>query len=235
MYEQTILCLANSRKPPSGRCIAGKILVDGECRQWLRPVSARPTHEVSEAERRYQNGRSATLLDIVEIPLISAQPFNFQQENHVLDADYYWNKVGTASWDLVKSAVDDFDHQFWSHSLSTYHGVNDKISEDDVNLFQSSLKLIEVSNLEIRVQVEDGYQGRPGKRKVRGFFNYRGTQYLLSISDASLEDEYLHGENGYYPIGNAILCISLVEVYHGYSFRVIASVITRSLCETTNA
>jgi len=36
---------------------------------WVRPVSARASHEVSEEERRYETGEKAQLLDVVTIPL----------------------------------------------------------------------------------------------------------------------------------------------------------------------
>jgi hypothetical protein len=235
MYEQTIICLANSRKPPSGRCIAGKVVDGGGVQQWVRPVSARPSHEVSEAERRYRDGTLAKVLDIITVPLVEHQPFGFQFENYVLDADYYWEKAGTASWADVLRAVDQFDAQFWSHSQSTYHGTNDKVAEADVAGFGSSLKLVHVHDLQITVELEDGYQGRPGKRKVRGRFTYRGRNYLLSVSDAVVEDEYLRRPDGQYAVGEAVLCISLVEVFHGFSFRVIASVITQQRCEAVNA
>jgi hypothetical protein len=235
MYEQTIICLANSRKPPSGRCIAGKVLFEGASGQWMRPVSARPSHEVSEAERRYPDGTLARLFDILTVPLIEPKPFGFQQENHVLDADYSWEKPGVASWAQVQAALDPFDARFWSRSQNTQNGLRDKIAEDDLAHIDSSLKLIQVTDLLISVQLEDGWQGRPGKRKVRGRFTYQNLQYLLSVSDASFEDEYLQRPNGNYPVGNAVLCVSLVEVFHGFSFRVIASVITQQRYEALNA
>jgi hypothetical protein len=42
-----IVCLANSRKM-NGRCIAGRELNEGKAGAWIRPVSDRPHHEVSE-------------------------------------------------------------------------------------------------------------------------------------------------------------------------------------------
>src|SRR5262249_2283202 len=113
MYERTIMCLANSRKPPSGRCIAGKAFASGKATDWIRPVSARASHEVSEEERRYESGGKAQLLDIIEVPLREASPAGHQIENHVLDDQYYWEKKGVATWQQVLAAEDAYDVGFW--------------------------------------------------------------------------------------------------------------------------
>lgn len=119
MYEITVLCLANSRKPPSGRCIAGKQFDGATTKEWIRPVSARVSHEVSEKERRYETGTKAQLLDIIRIPLRKKDPQGHQVENHALDPDYYWEKKGSATWAQVKAAVDPYDTKFWIRSQST--------------------------------------------------------------------------------------------------------------------
>jgi hypothetical protein len=230
MYEKTIICLANSKKPPSGRCIAGKEVEDEVVGGWIRPVSNRPKHEVSEDERSYDNGRKVQLLDIVTVPFRSVSPLGHQIENHTLHDEYYWTKEGTATWHQVNAIVDPNDRVFWSHSQSTYHGHNDKVAEDDLAQIGSSLRLTRVHDLTIRVQSEDGYQGAPSRRRVRGEFTLLGQHYLLSVTDPVVEEQYLARNNGEYNIGEAILCISLVEVHYGYAFRVIASVITPDRC-----
>jgi hypothetical protein len=187
MYEITMICLANSRKPPSGRCIAGKEFAGNKVGKWLRPVSARPGHEVSEDERRYESGIKAQLLDILSVPLIRAAPFDHQVENHVLDDKFYWTKTGTADWNRVVSCVDAFDPAFWGNSQSTYHGQNDKVAEANVIKTGSSLKLILVSDLEVVVHVEDGYQGAQGRRRVRGRFTLNHAPYLMSITDPEMK------------------------------------------------
>ena len=105
-YTKTIVCLANSRKPPSGRCVAGREVASSGFGVWIRPVSARPTQEISEEERRYQNGTDPKVLDIITISMSGAQPQHHQQENHLVDDGYYWTKSGTVSWrDLLAAAV----------------------------------------------------------------------------------------------------------------------------------
>lgn len=232
MYTRTIICLANSRKRPSGRCIAGKELNNGQPGPWLRPVSNRPGHEVSEEERRYENGRSAQLLDIVRIPLGQPAPLGHQVENHVLDDQYYWAKEGVATWEQVVAAVDAPEAAFWAYLDSTFHGVNDKVREENVPRLGRSLQLIRVNDLTMKVRVEAGYQGRPGRRRVRASFTAMGHQFCLSVTDPVMEERYLAEENGEYRIGDAVMCISVSEVWqeYAYAFRLAASIITPERC-----
>ena len=79
MDIKRIVCLANSRKR-SGRCIAGKeILSDGGPGAWVRPVSDRATGEVSEDERQYEDGSDPSVLDVIDVPVLDAQPSSFQR------------------------------------------------------------------------------------------------------------------------------------------------------------
>ena len=75
-----ILCLANSRKL-SGRCVAGREIVNSQAGAWIRPVSDREHQEVSEEEQRYEDGTRPQVLDVIHLPLIEQRPHQFQQEN----------------------------------------------------------------------------------------------------------------------------------------------------------
>jgi len=97
-YTKDIVCLANSRKPPSGRCIAGKEMLKTGYGYWIRPVSERPSAEVSEEERRYEDGRDPRVLDIIAVPMKGPAPSLHQVENHIIDANYYWTKIGELPW-----------------------------------------------------------------------------------------------------------------------------------------
>src|ERR1051325_10735512 len=92
-----ILCLANSRKL-SGRCIAGREIVNKQPGAWIRPVSAREHQEVSWEERHYEDGSDPSVLDVMAVPLVKARPHLFQQENWLLDPNFYWRKAGRMDW-----------------------------------------------------------------------------------------------------------------------------------------
>ena len=104
-YNKTILCLANSRRP-TGRCIAGKEVVSDGYGNWLRPVSARDSEEISEEERRYEDGTDPKVLDIIRILFLEPRPTIYQTENHVIDDQDYWEKVDQAGWNDVIEALD---------------------------------------------------------------------------------------------------------------------------------
>lgn len=82
-----ILCLANSKKM-SGRCVAGREVLANGPGPWIRPISARPSEEVSEDERQYEDGSDPCVLDVIDIPLIRRQPHACQTENWLLDPNY---------------------------------------------------------------------------------------------------------------------------------------------------
>lgn len=231
MEIKTILCLANSRKPPSGRCIAGKEFDDGVAGAWIRPVSTRPGREVSEEERRYEAGTRVQLLDIVAVPIVQGSPMGHQVENVILDDRYYWEKNGEASWKQIQTAVDAPDPRYWSHSQSTYHGHNDKVGAHSLGQIGSSLKLIAVPTVQLLVRAESGFEDSHARRRLRARFEIEDEDYLLSVTDPEMEEQYLQQGVGTYELRDAVLCISLAEEWRDFAFRVVASIITPQRCK----
>jgi hypothetical protein len=222
-YNKTILCLANSRKT-SGRCIAGREIENGKLGPWIRPVSARENAELSEEDRRFEDGTDPRVLDIIRIPMIEPKPHAFQLENHLIDADYYWSLEGRGTWKQVRAAVDGAGEPLWNNMSSSYSGVRDRVAEDQAIPGDGSLRLIEVNDLEVSVVIEGAEFGN-GKRKVRGGFTHGGVHHYLSITDPPLERQYLKGQNGVFPVGKALLCVSLSEPFNGWAYKLIAAVI----------
>ncbi len=221
-YMKTIICLANSRKI-SGRCVAGKEYQGERFRNWVRPISARPTGELSEDDRRFQNGACAKLLDIVLIPMIEPRPHDYQVENHLINDRFYWSFVRKGTWADVQACLDREQGPLWTNHSSSYNGCCDRVAEGEAAEFRSSLKLVEVSDLLIEVATE-GAEFNNAKRRVRGHFSLNGTHYKLSITDPIVERRYLEGPNGNFNVGRAALSISLGELYAGYTYKLIAAV-----------
>lgn len=223
-YSKTILCLANSRKT-SGRCIAGREVTSNGYGGWIRPVSSRSTREISEEDRRYSDGNRATVRDIVRITMKGHVPSGCHVEDHQIDDEYYWDKLGEASWTDINQLVEPVTGPIWINGESTYHGVLDKIPVTQANGLASSLMLIKPQQLRINVSFESGLYGG-GKRRVRADFLAGQHRYLLQVTDPSFETDYLQKTDGSYPIQNAVLCISLSEPFHDYVFKLVAAVIT---------
>ena len=221
-YVKTIICLANSYKPPNGRCIAGREILPDEYGGWIRPVSARETAEVSVAEYSYQSGQIPSLLDIVEIPLLRAEPRRHQTENHVI-ASGRWVKKGELKWSELE-AILDHPASLWINSDSTKAGHYDCISQDEANTINASLLLIEPENFSVEV-VTNYFTG---KKNCRASFRYNGSYYNLSVTDPEVRNVFGNKPESSYPLENVYLCVSLTEPYEhdDRCHKLVAAVLT---------
>ncbi len=218
-----IICLSNSIKI-SGRCIAGKEYIGTNPGDWIRPISCREFCEISETEREYENGQTAQVLDIIKIPCKEHKPSGCQCENYLIDDNYYWEKEGEFSFNKLVTLLDEVEGNIWVNNYSSYYGINDRIPIDLSDLQDSSLLMIEPTELQIVVRSE-GEEFGNAKRKVRGFFIYNNQEYFLSVTDPIVKREFLGRPNGEYTIDNPkYLCISLGEEFQGYRYKLIATV-----------
>ena len=192
---------------------------------WVRPVSARPSEEISEEERRYENGQNAQVLDVIYVPMFEPKAHRHQSENHLIDDKYNWEKVGSANWADVEGALDTVSGPLWINGHSTWNGLNDQVPEAKVDSLASSLYLIRPTNLQINVGIEGGVYG-PAKRRVRASFSFDRLSYRLMVTDPVIERKYLAGQDGSSPVENAILCVSLGELFQGHAYKLVAAVIT---------
>ena len=229
MPVKRIVCLANSRKI-NGRCVAGIEIAGGQRLGWIRPVSAREHQEVSEYERQYRNGADPKVLDIIEVPLLEAQPHECQQENWLLDPEQYWVKTGTAAWNDVSQLADPVG-PLWTNGYHTYNGHNDRVPLTAAKTLMSSLCLIAVSGMTVAVFAPGEMFGNR-KRRVQGRFRHHGTEYRLWITDPLYEREYLAKQDGNYEIGESLLTVSLGEPFNDACYKLIAAIVERSKCQT---
>jgi hypothetical protein len=220
-----MICLANSRKPPSGRCVAGREVTSAGFGGWLRAVSARSSRELSLKERRYNDDRDPRVLDVISIEMMSPQPQHYQQENHLIDTSRRWLKQGTMAWHELQPAVEDPAGPLWLNGFSSCHGHNDRVPEALAAGLARSLYLVRPAQLRLVVGAEGNRFGPP-RRRVRARFHLCAHTYCFAVTDPWTEFEYLIKEDGETAVEEALLCISLSELYNGYAYKLAATVIT---------
>jgi hypothetical protein len=225
-YSKRIICLANSYKPPSGRCVAGiELLNNGVRGGWIRPVSARPGAELTYADYRYQNGSAPALLDVMDISFAGQATRGHQTENHLIDPRVYWSKVSVLAWKTL-STIQDKPTTLWANVDHTSLGVFDCMSSEIASALGSSLLLIHVDDFSIEVETNHF----SGKLAFRGTFTYKGTHHNFSVTDPRARDVFGPQGVGIYPIGEAYLCVSLTEPFEkdGRCHKLVAGILTKS-------
>lgn len=219
--RKRLICLANSWRS-GGRCVAGIELIENQSTGWIRPISARPTHEVATKEYEYENGTQPRLLDVISVPLLRPTPSGSQTENWILDPDRRWSKEGEVAWSDLKALAQSPD-RLWIPEFNSSKGTNDLVPEEPSKRLSNSLYLIHVP--ELTVDVHDVFTEYGFKRRVRGCFQYCRLTYSLSITDPEFNQEYCSREVGVYKIGEAFLTVSLAEPLNGSCSKLIAAVI----------
>lgn len=212
-----IVCLANSRKL-KGRCIAGKTYEGNRIGPWIRPVSGRPTEELSLSEQRLEDGTYPAVLDIIDVPLSEARPAGHQKENWLLDERTPWRKTGRLDYTQVDALLDQSE-PLWMGSKTTFW--NDYIPLNEARAVADSLRLIRVPSLTISV----AWDGLRQKVRVAGTFDYQGHHYRLFVTDPVVEGRFSDEAFGDYEIGACCLTISLGEPLRDKCYKLIAAVI----------
>lgn len=222
--KKSIVCLANSRKL-NGRCVAGIELAQGRRVGWIRPVSARDHEEISENEYQYPDGCDPRPLDVIDVPLIGPKPWDYQQENWLLNPSERWQRVDRLTWGDLPPLADPID-RLWYNRYSSIHGVNDRIPQEFARRLGSSLRLIRVDyvNLSVIAPNRDFPNSKP---RVMGTFSYAEDEYRFSVTDPIYEREYLRKEFGDYLIGESFVTVSLGEPYIEYCYKLIAAIMER--------
>jgi hypothetical protein len=225
-FVERVVCLANSRKS-LGRCIAGRRVSD---RSWFRPISDRDGHEISELDRRYPDGKTAQLLDVVDIPCHEPRPYRHQSENVLIDDRFYWTKHGRVTWEDIVNLVDR-DADLWANGHSAYYNRNNRIPEAHIDAGGGSLRLIELDEIVLHAAPKAPEFGNM-KLTVRASFNYRGDAYRLDLTDPDFEAACLHRGAGDYPLKQVVACISLTEPHTNqngetFAYKIVASIINQ--------
>jgi hypothetical protein len=160
-------------------------------------------------------------LDIIEIPLLRAEPRRHQTENHVVDSGGGWARRGQFPWDQLE-AIRDRPRSLWINRDSSSTGAYDRISHAEAATIHSSLLLVRPWNF----SVELGRNSRG--RTFRGSFSYRGIHYNFSVTDPVVRDVFAPKEDGGYPLNDIYLCLSLTEPYKDDKcYKLVAAIVSQ--------
>ena len=209
-----IVCLANSRKYQE-RCIAGRELLQGGLPgPWVRPVSAREHEGVSVVERHLADRGEPLLLDVIDVPVVEARPKSYQSENWLLDSSRPWELVGRYGPARLARLVEP-ESPLWVDGYNSGEGINDRMPTAVADGLDSSLRLIKVQGVSLRVT---NYKG---KSVLRVVFRHAGSDYGLRLTDPEYEIRYEGQPAGVYSLGESYLTISLGEPYEGNAYKLI--------------
>ncbi|MBB4910764.1 dual OB domain-containing protein [Actinophytocola algeriensis] len=217
--RKTIVCLANSRKN-AHRCVAGIEFPSPNSHRWIRPIGDRDGHGVSGQEIALDNGAQPQPLDVLEIGLTEWRPEGHQQENYLLDANTPWRWLGQLAWlDAIQLPMSQ--EPLWVNGSSTFRGLNDRIIVSAETAVTDSLRLI---RSQVTICVSNPYD--PERLlEVRASFQHAGEGYRLKVTDPTVENMFRPRGVGQYPIGDAILTISLGEEWQGELYKLVAAVV----------
>ena len=164
-------------------------------------------------------------MDVIDIPLLEHRPKDCQQENWLLDPEHYWEKTGAFEWDRLHE-IAEAGGTLWRNGHSTYNGTNDQIPLERATEEDSSLKLVHVDDVLLRVFAPSAAFGN-SKRRVQARVQFAGYQYALWVTDPRVERTYLAKDDGSYQFGECYLTVSLGEPFNENCYKLVAAVLKK--------
>nr|WP_161993818.1 hypothetical protein [Roseomonas nepalensis] len=205
--------------------MAGKVFAGSNKGRWVRPVNLINGGSLSSLDRRYKGGAEPAILDVIDIVLTKRCNHDYQPENYQINKDVYWSLVEEISSSQALTFLDPPSMGLWgTNHGSSGRGMNDRVPENLAPSYGSSLRLILVSDLKIRVATEGAAFGE-SRRSVRGSFTYEGDYYTLKITDPEIEEFYTAGDDSVDDVGKAMLCVSLGELLNGFAYKLSAGIV----------
>ena len=222
----TLVILTNSQKN-LGYCVAGKEVFkrkdwqgvegDWEADRWIRLVTSdqKSKGAVFYPQLRYADGKYVELLDIVKVPILEPQPTKVQPENHLIDEQGTWEKVG--NWEKSElNKLLDYPDNIWLED-----GCNrTDIVNPDFFLKNNAQSLYFIESPLLMVSMDDrhtDFDSSP-KKKARARFEYNDENYYLPITDPIVR-KFLANKNSSLDTEtnkikrNQKLCVSLGDLY----------------------
>ena len=225
MGQERMVVLANSKKL-GGYCMAGKALDKaGHVGSWMRPVTATVEDGLPMYRTLCNDGRQATILDVVTQDWGPAAPALHQRENRLMGPAKL-QRCGRLAWDDLPALADNASSVLWINGDSSRCGLNDRVSANLLPHLPGSLLLVATQQLVLRRSL--GYEG---KVKCRAEFNIGTQRYNLALTD-NVAIAWLTNTSRL-EFANAYVCISLaVPFLDGFAYKLATAVITKERAES---
>ena len=203
MIKVEMVILANSIKH-GAHCVAGK---EVNTKKWVRPVGNKNgsalTHKQVMCTNPY-GSYPAKPMQKIRMALDSHVPKINQPENFQVD-----NSSWTQHYNISEGELDGYlDHP------SDIWGTGDRVLFNRITTgeitIDNSLCLVRVEQLKL-------YTCKENRRRCS--FTYKGLDYDFAATDPMF-DNLLRTD----AVLQGILCISLGEEYHGYCYKLVASI-----------
>ena len=121
----------------------------------------------------------------------------------------------------------DAPSSLWINGFNTYHGLNDRVPEEEADKLATSLYFLSLESISFSVFAPGATFGNL-KRRVHAVFDYAGSSYALWVTDPVNEREYLAKDDGSYAEGACHITVSLGERDKGFCYKLVAAVIRQS-------
>lgn len=191
MYKRLIILTTSSKQ--KNLCVAG---IEVETGAFIRLVSdiAEIKFAIPKILTRFTDCSYCEPLDVVDVPIIEAQPLDFQPENFLVDQTKSWVKVDRASLQDVIDlhSLDNYDFIFGNTFFSVHESVAKRLGY--------SLTIVKVTNFELFTTPSAN-----GQIKTKCRFKYRGSVY----NEMSVTDPSLYRVPAGYKSDEAVLIISI--------------------------
>lgn len=190
------------------KCVAGINCRTGEL---IRLVSTdENTHGALSCEDlKFENGREAKQLDVIDVEVIGNENNLIQPENFVIDRKYYFNYIKTVT---IKDAIILYKGQKekWILGNNSFY-----LDEECVAGIDRSLSLSIVHNLKFERCINN-----QGQEKIKLAFTYNGYNYSkMPVTDP----EFYGVENGK-EIERAVIIVSIGKPFNEHYYKFVAAI-----------
>ncbi len=181
--------------------------------------------QVHDLDRLCVNGSYAKKLSIVDVDIHGSQNHPMQRENFLFTHGAKWTHVGIySSTHQHLTPFLETPATLWENGVHSTNGLNDKVPVGIVNGTRQSLYFIKPTKLFIHIGTEGEDFGTP-RRKVRARFFYNNVEYMFSLMDTNILDEFNNHQNGEYEISDAYMTVSLAGEHLKHFWKIAAAII----------